>query len=42
MNIICFSDTSFKKDALSPEEWDKFSMLGDYIIITDPDLKKTY
>jgi uncharacterized iron-regulated protein len=42
MNIICFSDTSFKKDALSPEEWDKFSILGDYIIITDPDLKKTY
>lgn len=37
LNISCFSDASF-----SNPEWEKFSHLGDYIIITDPKLKKTY
>ena len=37
MNISCFSDSSFANP-----DWDKFSNLGDYIIITDPGLKKTY
>lgn len=37
LNISCFSDTSFA----SPD-WEKFSSLGNYIIITDPDLKKTF
>ncbi|MDZ4795901.1 MAG: ChaN family lipoprotein [Bacteroidota bacterium] len=37
INISCFSDSSFA----SPD-WEKFSKLGDYIIITDPALKKTY
>jgi len=37
LNISCFSDASFA----SPD-WEKFSNLGDYIIITDPSLKKTF
>jgi uncharacterized iron-regulated protein len=37
MNISCFSDASF-----ADPEWDKFSHLGDYVIITDPVLKKTF
>ena len=40
-NIICFSDSSYNKN-LSAEEWEKYAVLGDYIIITNPDLKKTY
>jgi uncharacterized iron-regulated protein len=37
MNISCFSDASF-----SQPQWEKFTQLGDFIIITDPDLKKTF
>jgi uncharacterized iron-regulated protein len=37
LNISCFSDASFNNP-----DWDKFSSLGDYIILTNPDLKKTY
>lgn len=37
LNISCFSDDSFANP-----NWEKFKMLGDYIIITDPDLKKTF
>jgi uncharacterized iron-regulated protein len=37
MNISCFSDNSFANP-----DWEKFSQLGDYVIITDPGLKKTY
>ena len=37
LNISCFSDSSF----LQPN-WEKFSHLGDYIIITDPGLKRSY
>lgn len=37
MNISCFSDPSFANP-----DWEKFSHLGDYVIITDPGLKKTY
>ena len=37
LNISCFSDASFSKPT-----WDKFTQLGDYIIITDPDLRKTF
>ena len=37
INISCFSDASFANP-----DWEKFSNLGDYIIITDPDLKKTF
>lgn len=37
LNISCFSDSSF-----SNPNWEKFSQLGDYIILTDPDLKKTF
>lgn len=37
LNISCFSNASF-----SNPDWDKFTNLGDYIIITDPGLKKTY
>ena len=37
MNISCFSDASFENP-----EWEKFAYLGDYIIMTDPNLKKTY
>ena len=37
LNISCFSDPSFANP-----DWEKFKQLGDYVIITDPDLKKTY
>jgi uncharacterized iron-regulated protein len=37
LNISCFSNTSF-----ADPDWEKFSHLGDYIILTDPDLKKTF
>ncbi|MEP6677614.1 MAG: ChaN family lipoprotein [Ferruginibacter sp.] len=37
VNISCFSDSSFANP-----DWSAFSKLGDYIIITDPDLKKTF
>jgi len=37
LNIASFSDASF-----SNPDWEKFSYRGDYIIITDPDLKKTF
>lgn len=35
--ISSFSDSTFKNP-----EWKKFMHLGDYIIITNPDLKRTY
>ena len=37
MNISCFSDSSF-----SNPDWSALSHLGDFIILTDPELKKTY
>lgn len=37
INISCFSDPSFAEP-----DWEKFSHLGDYIIITDPNLKRSY
>lgn len=37
LNISCFSDAAFANP-----DWEKFKHLGDYVIITDPDLKKTY
>lgn len=37
LNISCFSDASF-----NDPPWEKFSNLGDYVIITNPDLKKTF
>jgi len=37
LNIASFSDKSF-----SNPDWEKESYRGDYIIITNPDLKKTY
>jgi uncharacterized iron-regulated protein len=37
LNISSFSDASF-----SNPDWEKFSGLGDYIIMTDPGLKKTF
>lgn len=37
LNISSFSDASFENP-----DWDKFSHLGDYVILTDPNLKKTY
>jgi uncharacterized iron-regulated protein len=37
LNISCFSDASFENP-----DWEKFSHLGDYIIMTDPNLKKTF
>lgn len=37
LNIACFSDKSFANP-----DWEKESYRGDYIIITNPDLKKTY
>ena len=37
LNIASFSDASFNNP-----DWEKFSYRGDYIIITNPDLKKTF
>jgi uncharacterized iron-regulated protein len=37
LNISCFPDKDFKNP-----DWDQFANLGDYIILTDPDLKRTY
>ena len=37
LNISSFSDSSFANP-----DWEKFSNLGDYIILTDPELKKTF
>ncbi len=37
LNISSFSDASFANP-----DWSAFSHLGDYIILTDPGLKKTY
>ena len=37
LNISCFPDKSFDNP-----DWSAFESLGDYIIITNPDLKKTY
>lgn len=37
LNISSFSDSSFANP-----DWEKFSNLGDYIIITNPELKKTF
>ena len=36
-NISCFSHSSFNNP-----DWQKFLNLGDYIIITNPELKRTY
>jgi uncharacterized iron-regulated protein len=37
LNISCFSDASFTNP-----DWEKFSYLGDYVILTDPGLKRSY
>jgi uncharacterized iron-regulated protein len=37
LNIACFSDQSFANP-----DWEKESYRGDYIIITNPELKKTF
>ena len=37
LNIASFSDASFNNP-----DWEKFSSRGDYLIITDPELKKTF
>ncbi len=37
LSISCFYDESFKNP-----DWDKFAGLGDYIVITDPGVKRTY
>ena len=42
LNISCFSDASFNNPDPMAIGWEKFSNLGDYIIMTNPDLKKTY
>jgi uncharacterized iron-regulated protein len=37
LNISCVSDPGFENP-----DWDKFSHLGDYVVITDPALKRSY
>ncbi|GAA4201949.1 ChaN family lipoprotein [Pedobacter jeongneungensis] len=37
LNISSFSDESFSKP-----DWEKFKNLGDYVIITDPTVKRSY
>lgn len=40
LNIASVSDASFNSS--DPKSWEKFSNLGDYVLITNPDLKKTF
>lgn len=42
LNIASFSDASFSNPDPMVIGWEKFSNLGDYVIITNPDLKKTF
>lgn len=42
LNISSFSDVSFSNPDPMAIGWEKFTHLGDYIILTDPNLKKTY
>lgn len=42
LNIAGLSDVSFNNSDPMTIEWEKFSYKGDYIILTDPDLKKTF
>lgn len=42
LNIASFSDASFSNPDPITIGWDKFSNRGDYIILTDPSLKKTF
>ena len=42
LNISCFSDATFNNPDPIAIGWEKFSNLGDYIILTNPDLKKTF
>ena len=34
--------SSFRDDSFNNPDWEKFSSRGDYIIVTNPDLKKTF
>jgi len=42
VNISCFSDPAFANADPMAINWSAFSHLGDYVILTDPQLKKTY
>ena len=42
LNISCFSDSSFTNPDPIVIGWEKFNQLGDYIIITNPDVKKIF
>lgn len=37
LNISCFPDKTF-----NDPDWEKFTHLGDYVILTNPDIKKTF
>ena len=37
LNIVSFNDDSFNNP-----DWEKFSYRGDYLVLTNPDLKKTF
>jgi uncharacterized iron-regulated protein len=40
LNIASVSDSSFNSSDI--QSWEKFGSFGDYILITNPDLKKTF
>jgi uncharacterized iron-regulated protein len=40
LNILVIS--SFSDKSFPNPDWEKFKSLGDYVIMTDPDLKKTF
>ena len=40
LNIASVSDASF--NSVDIQSWEKFNNLGDYVLITNPDLKKTF
>ena len=42
LNIASFSDASFSNPDPMAIGWEKFSYKGDYVILTNPDLKKTF
>ncbi len=37
LNISCFPDKSF-----NDPDWEQFKHLGDYVILTNPDIKRTF
>lgn len=42
LNISCFPDAAFNNPGPAAIDWSKLERLGDYVILTNSDLKRTY